>query len=331
MAPIDVGTGPHSGTAGCGDPRVLLTSWAAFRHGEATAGDVLAVSRIDAALTAQGVPHDVCWSPGFRPGALSFDDVDPGRYTHVVFICGPVAGRQLEWLHRRFAHCRRIAVGVSVPDPHDPAVTGFDSVLPRDVTMTAADRPPRVDLAFSASTAEVPVVAWIRAPGQAEYGKRGRHEEVHEAIEGALRERTCAVLEFDTRLGPDAQFRDPDQFCSAIRRVDAVVTTRLHGLVLGLRAGVPVVAVDPVCHGAGSEASGPRCHGAKVTAQARALHWPALISAETRQQQGSEFDRWFAWCLSAEGRAAARAVAARAPTDQADELVGEVLRTGARV
>lgn len=72
----------------------------------------------------------------------------------------------------------------------------------------------------------------------------------------------------DTRLDP-RQWRNPStpgQLDSVLCRLDAVLTTRLHGLVLALRLGVPVLAVDPV--------NG----GGKVGAQAAAWGWPALVT-----------------------------------------------------
>jgi hypothetical protein len=38
----------------------------------------------------------------------------------------------------------------------------------------------------------------------------------------------------------------PGQADAALASCDAVVSTRMHGLVLALRAGVPAVGVDPV-------------------------------------------------------------------------------------
>ncbi len=46
--------------------------------------------------------------------------------------------------------------------------------------------------------------------------------------------------------------------------MDIVVTTRLHGMVLALKNGVPAIAVDPIVG------------GAKITQQARAINWPIL-------------------------------------------------------
>lgn len=105
--------------------RVLLTGWSSFLHGEASAGDVLSMNRVHSVLMHAGVPCEVAWSQVFRPGTLSLDDADPERYTHLLFVCGPVHGEQVRSLHSRFGGCRRIAVGVTVLDPADPAVTGL--------------------------------------------------------------------------------------------------------------------------------------------------------------------------------------------------------------
>lgn len=50
--------------------RVLITGWASFLHGEATAGDVLSAQHVAAALTEHGIDHDTAWSPRFAPRAL---------------------------------------------------------------------------------------------------------------------------------------------------------------------------------------------------------------------------------------------------------------------
>ncbi|MET9773700.1 polysaccharide pyruvyl transferase family protein [Streptomyces sp. NPDC006367] len=291
-----------------------MTGWFSFLDGEATAGDVLALHRAEEELRGAGIAHDVVWSPGFRTDALHFADVDPAAYSHLVFVCGPVHGPQVEELHRRFAHCVRIAVGVSVVDPASPAVTGFDRVLARD----AAGSAPALDLAARAPALPArPVVGVVLTHGQHEYGARRRHAEVAEDVTRWLAGKDCARLELETRL--DAHdwrlCGTPAQLESVLSRLDLVVTDRLHGLVLALRAGTPALAVDPVAG------------GAKVTAQARACGWPALVAAE-RLETGV-LERWWAWCL-ADGREAARRIGAGfragADPDGADGLVA-ALRT----
>ncbi|MEV6182014.1 polysaccharide pyruvyl transferase family protein [Streptomyces sp. NPDC052016] len=275
-------------------PRILLTGWFGFLDGEATAGDVLALERVRAVLRGRGLDHDVAWSPGFRPEGPSLTQVRPEDYSHLVFVCGPLHGPQIEELHRRFAHCVRIAVGTSVVDAGSPAATGFHHVLARD----APGSPPTPDLAARApALPTLPVAGVILTHGQHEYGARRRHGRVADAVTRWLSGRDCARLELETRL----DVRDwrlsatPAQLESVLGRLDLVVTDRLHGMVLALRAGVPALAVDPV--------EG----GAKVTAQARACGWPALVPAE--RLDASVLDRWWDWCVTS-GRGLAREIGA---------------------
>jgi hypothetical protein len=288
-----------------GPVRALIAGWFSFVDGEATAGDVLAAAAVEQALTENGLAHDTAWSPVFRPDALHLDAAAPERYSHLVFACGPLhaippdTGRPspLLELHRRYRRLRRIAVGVSVPDPADPAVRGFHCVLPRDGPSVPV---PSLDLAAAAPPpAAVPVVGVILTEGQREYGGRRRHAAVGRALTGWLRNLDAARLRLDTRLAHQEVGwpETPAQLHAVLSRLDAVVTTRLHGLVLGLRAGVPVLAVDPVAG------------GAKVAAQARALDWPAVLRAE--QTGPAELDRWWRWCRSASGRELARATCDR--------------------
>lgn len=268
--------------------RVLLTGWAGFLHGEATAGDVLSLRAVEAALTAAGIGHDIAWSPAFRPGRLHLPDAHPDDYTHVVFACGPVLGPQVRSLHERYAACRRIAVGVSVPDPDDPAAAGFHRILARDAGGTA-----RPDLSLAASVTPAPVLGVILAPRQPEYGGAGRHDEVHDALTGWLAGLDCARVPLDTRLAHEDWERcgTPDQFVALVSKMDAVVTTRLHGLVLALKAGVPSVAVDPVAG------------GGKVTAQAGVLGRPVVAAEDAGDT--ALLDARLTACLRSEVRAVA--------------------------
>ncbi|MBB5857414.1 polysaccharide pyruvyl transferase family protein [Amycolatopsis umgeniensis] len=261
--------------------RALVIGWASLRHGEATPVDVLGMRRVDAALSLAEVPHDLAWE-------ADYDTVDPARYSHVVFVSGPVKGRQVREVHRRFAHCHRIAVGVSVADPGEEAVTGFDQVLARDHQGIATP-----DLSIDAPTDEVLVAGLILAP---------EDTAVRSSVTRWLAGIDCARVPLDPGLAPSdwARCATPDQFASILSHMDVVVTTRLDGLVMGLRAGVPVLAVDPVVG------------GGTLTAQADALGWPALVPAEEAGQT-ENLDSWWRWCSSVQGRAVA---ALRAlPTD----------------
>ncbi len=148
-------------------------------------------------------------------------------------------------MHRRFAHCVRIAVGTSVIDPGEFTVTGFHRVLARD----APGRPPTEDLAARAPDVPPrPVVGVILTHGQHEYGAQRRHAEVAERVTRWLAGKDCARLELETRLDTRDWHLNatPAQVQSVLARLDLVVTDRLHGLVLALRVGTPVIAIDPV-------------------------------------------------------------------------------------
>ena len=295
--------------------RVLLVGWSSVLHGEATAGDLLSAEAVARRLRADGAEVDLAFSPavlrayGSRGGLLLEDgdevlQVDPAKYTHVVWACGPLTGRPVERVHERFPDARRVAVGVSVLDPADPAVTGFHAVVPRD----APEMLPRRDLAARPAVEAVPVVGVYLTRGQHEYGGRRRHDAVAGAVTSWLGGLDVARLELDTRVDP-RDWRLPataEQVLAIVGRLDAVVTTRLHGLVLALRAGVPVLAVDPIAG------------GAKVSAQARAWGWPGVLGAD--EVDAGALDERFAWCVSPAGRAAAAAAREEAHAAGAGQL-----------
>jgi hypothetical protein len=263
--------------------RIVVAGWPSFVDGEATAGDVLAMCRVAEVLRGPGRRVEQLLSPVLDPSADSATTVDPTGCALLVFACGPVRGRQVAALHERFPAARRVAVGVSVPDPHDPAATGFHRVVARDIDGCVAATP---DLCWSApEPAPLPVVGVVLAPGQPEYGDRRRHDDVHTVLTRWLTGLDVARVALDTRIDPRDWrcFATADQFRAVLGRLDVLVTTRLHGLVLGARAGVPVLAVDPVAG------------GAKVAAQGRAAGLPVL-DAEAVTGPGGPDALDAAWC-----------------------------------
>lgn len=268
--------------------RALVTGWFSFFHGEATAGDLLSGDTVRKWLTEAAIPHDTAMSPVL--GGPALEDIDPSRYSHLLFVCGPAAGWQVEDLLVRFAHCTKIAVGVSAVASTPP---GFDVLLTRDGP--TGDRP---DLSLAADLPALPPrVAVVRAHRQNEYPD-GRHDHAHQLIDQALCRLDVAVTEHDTRVDPrDLVARRTVDVEAVLAGVDAVVTTRMHGLVLALRHGVPAVAVDPVPG------------GAKVSRQAAVLGWPAVQTVDALTSEWIQ--RQTLWALSAEAAATARLCADR--------------------
>jgi hypothetical protein len=124
------------------------------------------------------------------------------------------------------------------------------------------------------------------APAQGEYGERAQADRVRGAIEEWLATRALPWFEVTTDLYEKPHPRRPAQVEALLRRADVVVSMRLHGLVLGLRHGRPVVACDPITG------------GAKVTGQAGALGWPLVLAAE--EVDAAALDDALTRCLAGE-------------------------------
>ncbi len=272
--------------------RALVTGWFSFEGMGATAGDLLARDVVCGWLERAGLPHDVALAPPFR-GGVALAAVDPQRYTHLLFVCGPFGNdERTSGLLARFAHCRRIGVNLSML--HDlEEWNPFDLLLARDGSRGAAP-----DLSLAASSLAVPVAGLVLVAPQKEYRKRGCHEEANAALRGVLASREAAAVTIDTRLDTNATgLRTAREVESLIARMDVVLTTRLHGLVLALKHGVPALAVDPVAG------------GAKIAAQARVLGWPRVFLPD--QLDPGALLRAFDGCLTEEARRTARECAAR--------------------
>jgi hypothetical protein len=266
--------------------RVLLAGWFSIEGGGATAGDILVRDVLCEWLREERVPYDIAQTPDLGSGVDWFR-VSPERYTHFIFVCGPVGpDLAVRELIDRFGSCRRAAINVSLIG--DPAWRPFELTIERDSQGRA-----RPDLALTATAAPVPVVAVVRTHHQAEY-VGARPDQAHAAFARLLASRQAAVLSVDTVLDLEIPGRrTPGEVQALISRADMVLTTRLHGLVLALARGVPALAVDVV--------SG----GAKVLAQARALAWPAVMTVDDLDELALQ--RHFDWCLTPEARRQAQA------------------------
>lgn len=253
--------------------RTLIVGWFSFPDMAATVGDLACATVVSKWLDDK--PHDILIAP--PNGSDNWRTVDPSRYTHVVFVCGPFGPDWQTEFWNRFAACRKIAINISPLG--QPLI--FDAVISRD------DHP---DLSLSAPVNHVPLVGLCLVHPQPEYGERGRHSDVEKVVREYLKD--VAVVEVDTRI--DQTPKSLAQVETVLARMDYVVTTRLHGLVLSLKNGVPAVAVDCI--------SG----GAKVYHQAVTLGWPAVLKTD----QLAELAEWAGWCLTPEARDTARRCAA---------------------
>jgi hypothetical protein len=189
----------------------------------------------------------------------------------------------------RFRHCKLIGVNLSMAVPleqWDP----FDLLLERD-----SARRTRPDIVFLSRQTSVPVVGVCLV----EPHEGALDQIANAAIARLTSSREMAVVNIDTRLDQNsAGLRNPSEVEALIARMDVLITTRLHGTVLALKNGVPVIAIDPI--------SG----GAKIRRQAEAIRWPVVFTADALKDE--ELLQALRYCLSDAARERARRCAATA-------------------
>lgn len=244
-------------------PRALVAGWFSWPGCNATAGDTMACDVLSGWLDEAGLPHDIARAAPIEP-VLDWKTLDPANYTHLFFVCGPFRDvLYAQEILGAFSHCKKFGVNLSMIEKladYNP----FDVLFERD-----SDRTTRPDLVFAASLDDVPVVGQMLVHKQKEYGDRGGHGEAHKLIKRVLGERNAACVPIDTCLEENAGgLTTPEQINAVIGKMDLVVTTRMHGLVMALRNGVPAVAVDAIRG------------GAKVLAQAQSVDWPIVTTVD---------------------------------------------------
>jgi hypothetical protein len=291
-------------------PHVLVAGWFSFEGMGATSGDLVARDLARDWLETAGIEVDVANAAPFA-GGVDWQQADPACYSHVVFVCGPAGnGWPLTELLERFRSCRLVGLNLSMLEALE-IWNPFAELIERD-----SSRGANPDITFAAISPPVPVVGVVLVHAQTEYADP-RHAQAEAAVERLLAGRDVAPVPIDTRLDvPGNPLRSPAAVESVIRRTDAVVTTRLHGLVTALKLGIPVVAIDPIAG------------GAKIARQAQTIGWPAAFTVDDLDDRA--LAEALDFCLSAAGRTLAAACAERARERVAElrtEVVNAVLET----
>lgn len=270
--------------------KTLVAGWFSFQEGHATAGDLLTRDLARAWLESAGHHCDVALAAPFR-GGVDWRQVDPEVYSHVVFVCGPFqrSNLEVEFL-QRFARCRLLGLNLSMQEPLSEW-NPFDLLLERDSSEGV-----RPDMGFASPPARVPVVGVCLV----EAYSGGLVEVANTAIRRLIESREMAPVDIDTRLDAHSKnpLRTPAEIESVIARVDVLLTTRLHGLVLGLKNSTPVIAIDP------------EPGGAKINRQAKLLGWPASFVVD--ELEDPSLQESFEYCLQDGARAKARDCCQRA-------------------
>jgi hypothetical protein len=272
--------------------RTLVAGWFSFEEMGATAGDLIARDLACEWLIAAGHDVDVATAPPFT-GGVRWQEVDPAAYEQVLFVCGPFGnGWPITEFLERFANRRLIGLNLSMIEPLE-VWNPFDVLLERDSSRTS-----RPDISFIAPHARVPVVGVVLVHPQTEY-PGAMHARANDLVARLIASREMAAVAIDTRLDVNSTgLRTPAEVESLISRMDAVVTTRLHGMALAIKNGVPPVVIDPFAG------------GRKVLTQAKSLGWDVAFAADDLDDE--RLRRALDYCLSAEARRAVQHARERA-------------------
>jgi len=276
--------------------KALVAGWFSFQGMGTTAGDLMVRDVVCDWLEAAGFTYDVAIaSPFAHERGVDWRGATPGDYACVVFVCGPLGnGPPVTKFFTHFRNCAKIGLDLTMLQKLGEW-NPFALLIERD-----SDRAANPDLALASVAPKVPVVGVILAHPQKEYREAGQHAAANAAFHRLTGARRCSVLYIDTCLDPWNQYglRTPAEIESLIAKMDVVLTTRLHGLVLSLKNHVPAIVIDPVKG------------GAKLTRQSQVLGWPYIFEVDTVTDEALTIA--FDDCVSGQARAAARSSAENA-------------------
>ena len=264
--------------------KALVAGWFSFKEMGATSGDLYCKDIVCRWLDNAMVPHDIAFAGPFQ-GGVQWQDVNPEQYTHVIFLCGPFGnGWPITGFLDHFPEAKLMGINLSMLQALEEW-NPFDLLLERDST-----RDVYPDISFLSGKPHVPVVGLILVEPQKEYGDRACHRQANEIISAFLTTQHCAVVPIDTRLDIPNKggLKSPEEIESLIARMDMVITTRLHGMVLAIKNSVPVLAIDAIRG------------GAKVTRQAEAIHWANVIKVDQLSEQ--TIMEGFQYCFTVEAK-----------------------------
>lgn len=272
--------------------KALVAGWFSYANGHATAGDLLTRDLLCDWLRELGMDYEIAVAPPFT-GGPSLAEVDAHAFTHAFFICGPFGHGELEYRFlRRFAHCRLVGLNLSLDIPTeqwDP----FDFLIERD---SVRDVNPEMLFASRQHLPSVVGVCLVEPHEEADVAG------ANAAIDALLQRREAARVMIDTRLDTnETGLRTAGEVEALIARVDVLVTTRLHGLVMALKNGVPAVVIDAVPG------------GGKIRRQCSRIGWTNVLGLE--ELDADRLDRALDWALSEDARATARRCAEQAAAD----------------
>jgi Polysaccharide pyruvyl transferase len=279
--------------------KVLVAGWFSFDEGHATAGDLMARDVVCGWLSNAGFEFDIAVAAPFE-GDVHVEYCDPRDYSRVVFVCGPFTEDgplEVQFLNR-FAKSFLMGLNLTIITSGE-AWNPFDFLIERDSLRNS-----NPDIVFVSTQKKVPVVGVCLV----EPYDGAMDAEANAAIARLIASREIATVQVDTRLDINATgLRSPAEIESLLSRMDVIITTRLHGMVLALKNAVPVIAIDP------------EAGGHKILRQAAAIGWPLAFAVDSVTDR--KLTEAFDYCLTQEARAKTGVC-----SEQAKKAIAEIHR-----
>jgi hypothetical protein len=292
--------------------KTLVAGWFSFDKGHATAGDLMVCELACEWLEQASCQYDIALAPPFySDGSVNWRSVNPKDYEQVMFVCGPFQkySLELEFLEY-FKGCRIVGLDLTLPVPLEEW-NPFDLVFERD-----SSRATNPDLAFLCRQPRVPVVGVCLVEPYIKSMVDAASAMIHKLVNS----RHMAVVLIDTRLDANSTgLLTPPEVEALIARMDVVVTTRLHGMVLALKNGVPAIAIDP------------EAGGAKIRHQAQTIGWDVVFNVDSVSD--TDLQKAFDDCLSEQTRQKARECGDRAiemATTMREKFLAAMAELGAK-
>lgn len=237
----------------CSD--LVLVWWGTWQRG-ATVGDRLAVDNLSRRLREAGLSHSLLSHPIHAAvGDLATSDpfaLAPQIKT-LVFVCGPMVGtkrvRRLLWCCR---HTTVLAAGVSLLEQQQEVNQTLKAFVARDgvpgaIFDLAVDSILSPELHARPERLAQPRIGICLRGSQKDYGADRDQSRLAESLMESIVGRLPAHYErINTVLSAG---NTPEKILCQICSVDLLLTTRLHGSLLALASGVPVIALDQISGG----------------------------------------------------------------------------------
>ena len=229
-----------------------------------TFGDIQAMEVLCSWLNEIQVEFDVLDKVSSKKKNIS---IDPHKYDILIYVCGPFGKNTY---CKNFSHCLKIGIDVSIEKNESHYIDSqkcLDFIIPRD-SITVKNP----EFVFKASSPDVAVVGLALVHDQGDKEK-SRHQQIEAVVKKYFKNNGYAIIKLDTLITTpirknQTNISSVSQFEALVRRCDFIISSRLHGLVYGLKNNIPVIAIDPIFG------------GGKLTKQAQAINWPIIINGD---------------------------------------------------